>query len=188
MCVCVWACRDSDVAARLHEWSITCANVIVQLKSDSGVTHQPTAMRSVLRQLTSLSTASHVPVCLKGWQWSHDLAQAVLAALPALTHLKLTTDITTCTVLTDALLGVALQLAPHMPSLTVRNLDLQTSQHASTPWPWEELTIDTLDIAELCKLPMPGLVNGKMPKVCYTKLAIAKGLAQSEVSLWPPIS
>lgn len=111
-------------------------------------------MRNALSQLASLSTAPDVTVCLKHWQWSDDIAKAVTAALPTLTHLKLTVNLQD-RMMTDALLGMALQLGANMPSLNVGAFDLESDQYANTPWPWEGLTIDMLDIADLCKLPMP---------------------------------
>ncbi len=40
-----------------------------------------------------------------------------------------------------------------MRSLSVHTLDLYSP--CTTPWPWDELTIDTLKIADLRKLPRP---------------------------------
>ncbi len=47
-------------------------------------------------------------------------------------------------------------------SVEVPSLTLQSDTHANTPWPWDELTIDTLDIADLCKLPDPSGAEERM--------------------------
>ncbi len=115
-------------------------------------------------------TLSKASVCacalqveLIGWQWDTDMLQTLSASLPELSHLKL--GVRLHTPLTDALLGVVLQMAPHLRSLSAPSLALQSDTHANTPWPWDELTIDTLDIADLCKLPDP---SGAVDRMIYT--------------------
>ncbi len=48
-----------------------------------------------------------------------------------------------------------LPLAQHAPYLKAPSASLDSHQHVNTPWPWRKLTLDTLDIADLCKLPDP---------------------------------
>ncbi len=71
--------------------------------------------------------------------------------------------------LTDELLGTVLQLGEQVSSLWVSSLQLLSDQHANKPWPWVELTIDTLDIADLCKLPSPRSI-GKLLVINVTRL------------------
>ncbi len=55
--------------------------------------------------------------------------------------------------LTDALLGAVLRMGPYMRRLSVPSLALQSDQHANTPWPWEELSVGALDLAQFGRLP-----------------------------------
>ncbi len=44
-------------------------------------------------------------------------------------------------------------------------------QHANTPWPWDELTVHALDVAQLSKLPMPSELGvDRRPRALVQKI------------------
>ncbi len=47
------------------------------------------------------------------------------------------------------------QASAQITGLCVSSLALQSDTHANTPWPWDELSISSFDITDLCKLPDP---------------------------------
>lgn len=49
----------------------------------------------------------------------------------------------------------AVQAGNSVTRLVVPSLELQSDQHADTPWPWEALRVDKPNITDLCKLPDP---------------------------------
>ncbi len=58
--------------------------------------------------------------------------------------------------LTDDMLSAVLGLAPHLRTLTAAALSLQSDQHASAVWPWDEQSIHVVDVTQLLRLPDPG--------------------------------
>ncbi len=53
------------------------------------------------------------------------------------------------------LLLCTVQVAPQLPYLGCESLDLQSDQHANTPWPWRHLHVEMCDVHMLTKLPEP---------------------------------
>ncbi len=51
-------------------------------------------------------------------------------------------------------------------------LALQSDTHANTPWPWEELTVATLDVTQLLKLPNLMFIEGGPVRVSGLSNAI----------------
>ncbi len=97
---------------------------------------------------------SGAPVVFYNWPWRAEVAAAVAAALPTLTHLSLAVHLDRP--LTDELLGWLLQLGPHVRSVRVKGLDLQSDQHSAVAWPWEELVCEEgVNMASLANLPDP---------------------------------
>ncbi len=184
--------QDLDVYQDLSQHIVKCK--VFTVKVDIDLDDEIALLQRALRGIAKLPWEG-VTVQLAEVDWTDAAAEAVTAALPTLTHLNLTTDIHKCTVLTDALLGLVLQLAPNMRSLHVWSLSLQSDQHANTPWPWEELTIDMLDIGQLGRLPMPAhdamttirsqkiellSVDEQVRSHSYMKLPILQGLIRSK--------
>lgn len=58
---------------------------------------------------------------------------------------------------------VCAQVAPALSSVKVRSLDFSTDQYKDAPWPWEELTIDYIDVPYLSLLPDPATKPGGGP-------------------------
>ncbi len=73
------------------------------------------------------------------------------------------------------------QARSQITSLSVRSLALQSDTHANTPWPWDELTIDTLYIADLCKLPDPSGVEDGVWVECTTLIVHNDTIAQVRI-------
>lgn len=59
--------------------------------------------------------------------------------------------------LTDELLSAALDVAPQLRTLTAGALTLQSDQHASAAWPWDKVSVRTVDVTQLLRLPHPGV-------------------------------
>ncbi len=59
--------------------------------------------------------------------------------------------------LTDELLSAALDAAPHLRTLEAAALALQSDQHASVALPWAKLSVITLNVTQLLRLPHPGV-------------------------------
>ncbi len=59
-----------------------------------------------------------------------------------------------------------LQARAHITGLSVWSLALESGTHANTPWPWDELSVSYLDIADLCKLPDPAGAGAPRTVVC----------------------
>ncbi len=82
--------------------------------------------------------------------------------------------------LIDEQLSTILQLGEQVSSLSVGSIHLQSNQHANTPWPWEKLTIEWFDIADLCKLPDPR--GTCKPRVIEVKTLVSGTGSETEVS------
>ncbi len=94
--------------------------------------------------------------------------------------------------LTDGVLGEMLQLGPHVHSLTVRGVKLQTEQHAGAAWPWARLVIEpagygvsdkaTLDLGVLARcMPDPAACSAAPVAQCE----VVKVDKLTEVSPYP---
>ncbi len=58
--------------------------------------------------------------------------------------------------LTDTRLAQLLSAGRQIHSLSLSGLDLQSDTHANTPWPWTSVSVHTLRVAMLARLPHPG--------------------------------
>ncbi len=59
--------------------------------------------------------------------------------------------------LTDGLLTAVLGTGPgRNRQLSVRSLALLSDQHADAEWPWTSLSVDTVDVSMVMRLPNPG--------------------------------
>ncbi len=152
MCVCVCCSQGiaASVSERLALWRFDVPRVTVQC---DGVppADQPAALRRTLRQLADMQ-APDATVWLQGWDWPA-VADTVAECLPLLPHLHFGVHMGWGP-LPDAWLFAILQMGPHMRRLSVLRLALQ-SDHSGVAWPWEELCVETLDVAQLLKLPVP---------------------------------
>ncbi len=74
-----------------------------------------------------------------------------------------------------------MQASPYLSSVDLCTLELQSDTHANTPWPWNEITIDTLDIADLCKLPNPSGGEGRPRRVICRELVFSERLLEVRV-------
>ncbi len=154
VCVCVQGLPDRLVE-RFPDWRLDVGTITVSEcwlhKSTDKLSH----FKAALSQLASLR-APEADIQFARWQWNTDMVQAVAEAAPTLQHLSLSVKTASYHALTDEQLSIMVQLAEHMPSLHTGNLQLQSDQHASVAWPWDELGVWELDLADLCKLPDPG--------------------------------
>ncbi len=139
----------AQYADRLISWRFDVPRVTVQC---DGVppADQPAALRRTLRQLADMQ-APDADVWLQGWEWLA-VADAAAECLPLLPHLRM--GVHTDGPLTDELLAVVLRMGPHMRRLSVGSLALQ-SDHSGVAWPWTVLCAETLDLAQLVRLPEP---------------------------------
>ncbi len=102
------------------------------------------------------SQAPGATVQLQRWSWHPSTLATLAAGLPALPHLSFALNLHKP--LTDELLMAV--VATNVHSLSVRSLSLQSDEHANTPWPWKQLTVETVDMAQLLKLPSPATACG----------------------------
>lgn len=79
------------------------------------------------------------------------MVQIVQDVVPTLPHLRFSVDVGE--VLTDELLGVALQAGSHVCSLSAWEPKLKSAQHANTPCPWDELEFTCVSLANVLGLP-----------------------------------
>lgn len=77
----------------------------------------------------------------------------------------------------QASMQVCVELAPSMRRLAVRSLALQSDQCANTLWPWEQLTVETLDMAQVLRLPKPSS-EGVICVVEFSRLEVGAGVQQ----------
>ncbi len=153
VCVCVAQGLDAAIAERLCEWRIEFKDIRVCPADDALLAaDQAVALRNTLRQFGDLQTSDGAVVTLSRWQWTADTVQVAAEALPALPHL--TFGLYTPQPLTDELLRHVVSMGPRMRYLTVDSLSLQSSHHR-IKWPWDQLSIQTVDVIQLTKLPNP---------------------------------
>ncbi len=112
---------------------------------------QPTALRNTLRQLASMQMSEDTTVYLRWWDWPA-VVDVLVEHLPLLSHLDIHASLD---VLTDEQLAAVVQTDPRRRWLGVSKLALQ-SDHSDVAWPWSELRIGKLDVAQLLRLPAPG--------------------------------
>ncbi len=107
-------------------------------------------------------------VTLKRWFWHLTRLDILAAALPTLSHLRFG-PLYCHSHLTDKALTAALQLNPPL-TLSVPGISLD-SDHSSTPWPWRDMIVHTLDVTALLKMPRPsGVGDGGCPVIRVEKL------------------
>ncbi len=182
-CVCwyvVCTCAPQDLytpfPARISEWHFFVPQII--LSPPYFTEHrQAEALKEVLEQLALLSAPGAV-IQLSSWRWDEACVQAVADMLPKLGHLSFSIKTREYEPVTDEQLSLMLRVAEHVPRLSVGSLSLQSDTHANTPWPWDELTIDTLDIADLCKLPDPSGAKDGVWVECVTVMVDRKTIEQ----------
>ncbi len=80
------------------------------------------------------------------------------------------------TPLTDELLGVVVGMGSRVRTLTCPSLALHSKRDARTPWQWERLTCETLDLGQLHRLPEPR--RGQTCVVCVEELVVGEDTAQ----------
>ncbi len=152
--ICWFVCTQGlmpDASERLPHWSFHDATITVQDRYNL----KAAVFITTLSQLEQLHTTGNSVVELTGWQWSDESLRVLAASLPALQHLQLSVAVTLDQPLTDELLGVVLQLGTRVRKLAVDSLALQSDQHSSAVWPWQSLTVDSLDVSQLALLPCP---------------------------------
>ncbi len=116
-----------------------------------------TAWGNTLRQLRQLQAPTATVQLESAFKLS---TVSVLAAeLPALKHLRVCLPV--IFQLTDECLAALLQLGSHVRVLATHSLQLQSEQHSSAVWPWEEVKVgfvalvETVGVTQLLRLPHP---------------------------------
>ncbi len=143
------------ICDRLPCWQIDTNGMLVAAGEHLPHPDHPTALADVLRQLRDLQ--AHRPVCvaLDEWDWSVESLHALAREGPSLTQLSYKFSLAISHV-TDELLGGLLQCGEAVKRLVVGSLQLQSDQHANTPWPWEHLVLKTsAAMTQMLRLPDP---------------------------------
>ncbi len=78
------------------------------------------------------------------------MLSCLLSTLHTLSHLKLHLNIST---LTDALLGLLLDIGSQLHSVSLGSAKLTTYEHAEKVWPWDELVLYTVCMSDITRLP-----------------------------------
>ncbi len=158
------------VCQRLPSFRFT--SQTVKVKPEESPSHYPTrvntdnlnhttALQNTLRQLGDSLQATNRPVLyFSGWQWQQDsVVQTLAAAIPTLPQFRF--GIGTGEALTDGLLDAVIAMGPQLCRVSVGSLSLQSDAHANTPWPWEELSVSTLDLGQVSRLPQTTVSCGR---------------------------
>ncbi len=182
VCVCVSATQGISSAERVVLWA----------DGDILETDQPAALCSALRQMRDLTMwdtgrdDARTTVYVEGWALSSALlrdAEETLRSLPSARY-SLHADGS----LAGDLLGAILRLGDRVGWVQARGLrqahEPPPAEYADTPWPWEELTLEIVDLGALTRLPDPGGVPRVVSaKHCAVMPDITVSLGAS--CLWP---
>ncbi len=144
---------DANVAKRFREWQLVVDTVLIEphiIPAD-----QPAALKHALKQCQTLWVVNGHTAVLAKWQWTEAMAQAVAAAQPSLKHLNIVVH-NKDTTLTDELLRLYASMGPLVRGWAVKKLHLTTSEHGATPHLPPQITIESIEAASLCHLPIPG--------------------------------
>ncbi len=144
------------MAKRFREWGLLLQKVIIEptvIPAD-----HPASLKHVLKQLQHVSFSPGHTVVLSKWQWTEAMAQALVASLPCLKYLNIAVH-NKDTTLTDDLLRLYVSMGPCIQGWAVKSLHLTTSEHGATPHLPPHITIESVEAASLCHLPIPGVAT-----------------------------
>ncbi len=146
VCVCVCVSQAPSVVIELGSWQLTphlfqmvisTLTLIPHIRFD-GFSNGLPLTDSTLRQLTQ---ASNDPS-------THAHTNRPIKILPKRV------------VLSDVTLYMLTQAGPNLRSFAVNTLSLTSDQQSNTDWPWAALTIDSVDVISMLKMPHPGGYSG----------------------------
>lgn len=168
MCGCVCVCSsllcaqgvDTDVCLRLGEYRIKTQSFTIEPSPDLETEDQRAALVLSIYQLgqtLQLAEGCSAVLYMEDWHWTPGMLRAYTQSLGMLAArgLQPSGDLAVHTPLTEGLLAAALEGAAQLRSLTVDSLAVQSYQCSDTAWPWDELTVHTLDVSRLMTLPSP---------------------------------
>ncbi len=110
-----------------------------------------------LGRLHDMQTSPSCIVYLDQWEMTPYVVQALHQNQPQLEHLRMGLKYY---VLTTQLIATCLQLPSNCRNMYVNAIKLTSDEHANTPWPWEELTISSVDMTQLLYMPKPSSASG----------------------------
>ncbi len=150
----------TSISERLSDWALGELDVVVVAGHSLLPKHDHAqAIRNTLRQLQDLKTPEAI-IELLDWDCTEDTVRAITIEGAHLTDMSVRLSIDES--LTGSLLTLLLQSGQGISRLVVRSLDLQSDQHANTPWPWQELIIkSSADMVQLLRLPDPAKATKK---------------------------
>ncbi len=137
--------------ARFDDVCVTAQRI--EITPFESLSEPATALRNAMQQLGCLQVQKGT-VAISGWALTRDAARAVADTMPTLPDISI--EWCASEALTDQQLRRLLRTVPQLRRLSVPSLNLQSDQHANTPWPWEELAVSECDAAMLLRLPNPG--------------------------------
>lgn len=140
---------------RLREWTFSSKDIELHAPSDT-----PTAQRDFLHNLSTLQTSDTCTVWFREWRWSLESVQVLAESRPTLQHLRLDIKVGQAGVLTDSLLDAYLLCGARSPVFPVRHNSLNSDKHVNTAWPWEELSVEFLEMTSVLRLPRPSSARG----------------------------
>ncbi len=174
VCVCVCVCARvcvcvstqglaPEVASRLCEYTFDTPRIAFRPSFSIHHNLHSSALYGLLEQLTNLHTTPNTLLELSWWFWSlnmllYDTPDALTQLSQSRPDLKFKIKFTGR--LTDYCLRGALRMAQQVRQLEANDLNLNSGDHVTAPWPWEELAVETVDAAMLLKLPHPRSASG----------------------------
>ncbi len=138
----------------MSEWHFDCRTIQFTPGLYLTPSHRHSALQSILAQLPTLPLAPHTRVHFHNWgKLTTPMARTLSFALPTLPGRRFGLDIHRP--LTDDGLQTVLDMGTQMCDLQVGGLALGSDKHGDKPWPWDEVQVGEVDVAQLCKLPDP---------------------------------
>ncbi len=161
VCVCVCLCvhiwypqgLSADATSRLHDFSFEYSNIDLYFENFMTITGKLHGLRRAWEQVAEVHLSAPAGITLQDMEWTPALAQTVcdlISLLPHNIH-----DVAVCEDPTDESMAVLLSMGTHIKRLELIHLNLQSEQHASVPWPWDEVTLCCVEPRSLLRLPNP---------------------------------
>ncbi len=109
------------------------------------------------------------------WRWTAGLAHSVASTLATSPHPRLSIQ---SDLLTDGLLSALLVLSPYLYHIDFFAIKLHSMQHADAPCPWQSLSVDMGDLADMVRLPWPKDGEDPIRVSCHTLDITSDGIKQ----------
>lgn len=147
LCVLLLCLQQPSFTQRMSEWSFNAEVVFVSYSAQHN--------SDIPRTLQQLQTHLHAPgaiVILRYWPWDEARAE-LLATFLASKETNMKIGVQFPGPMTDSTLQLAMQMGPELHAVMVDQVSLQSSLYVDMPVPWKELSLRTLDLADIVRMP-----------------------------------